>query len=230
MAEHRPLDGRVHHAILSRVIATGRAPELPELAAALAVPAEEVETSLERLAENHGVVLHPDSARVWVIHPFALWPTTFWVSSRRGGWWGNCAWCSLGIAALLAEDVTIATTLGAEREPVEIHVRGGEVVESGLVVHFSRPVRRAWDNVLYYCGTVLAFRSAPEVDRWCERHGIERGAVVPIGQVWDLARAWYGRHLDPDWQKWTAAEAQEIFDRVGLGGDFWRVPQGSERF
>jgi Alkylmercury lyase len=223
-------DSRVHHHILTHILDTGHAPDVDQLAAALSLPVPEVEQSLRSLEAGHGLVLHPGSLKVWVIHPFALWPTHFWVTSQRGSWWGNCAWCSLGIAALLKEDVTIATTLGAENEPVEVHVRDGEVVESDLLVHFSVPVARAWENVLYYCGTVLAFRSAPQVDAWCARHRIDKGAVLPIRQVWALARAWYGNHLAPDWRKWTAAEAREILRSVGLTDGFWDVPQSEERF
>jgi hypothetical protein len=54
--------------------------------------------------------------------------------------------------------------------------------------------------------------------------------VVPIAQVWALARVWYGQHRSPTWRKWTPAQAQEIFTRVGLTADFWRIPQAGERF
>jgi hypothetical protein len=230
MAEHTDLDALVHHRILSHILDHGHAPDLPELAAALGSTDAAVEASLRRLAENHGLVLHPSSSRIWVIHPFALQPTPFWVSSARGAWWGNCAWCSLGIAALASGDVTIATYLGAEQERIEIHVRDGAVVEDELVVHFSIPVARAWDNVFYYCATVLVFRSEADIDRWCAQHRIDKGAIVPIRQAWELARAWYGNHLAPDWRKWTPAEAQSIFDGAGLTGSFWRVDQTAERF
>jgi hypothetical protein len=66
------------------------------------------------------------------------------------------------------------------------------------------------------------------VDRWCDRHGIERGEVVLIEQVWSLGRAWYARHADPDWRKWTGAEAAAIFEGVGLRGTFWRFARSDQ--
>jgi hypothetical protein len=39
-----------------------------------------------------------------------------------------------------------------------------------------------------------------------------------------VRREWYARHADPDWRKWTAREAAEIFRKVGLVGDFWEIP------
>jgi hypothetical protein len=225
------LDSAVHHEIIETIVATGRAPEAAAIAERVGADVDEVETSLRRLHDGHGLVLHAGSTRVWVIHPFALWPTPYWVTAASGvSWWGNCAWCSLGIAAIVGGDVTIATTIGAETERVTIDVRNGELVDSELVVHFTRPVARAWDNVIYYCGTVLVYRREADVDAWCARHGIERGEVVPLRQVWELARVWYGNHRAADWKKWTPAAAREIFTRVGLTGEFWRIPQGGERF
>jgi hypothetical protein len=65
---------------------------------------------------------------------------------------------------------------------------------------------------------------------WCERHGIPLGAVVPAAQVTALGRAWYGRYLDEDWRKWTVAEAQAIFEEVGLRGEHWRLPVSDDPF
>ena len=71
--------------------------------------------------------------------------------------------------------------------------------------------------------TVLPFRSEADVDAWCLRHAIAKGAVAPIGQVAELARVWYGKHADHDWKKWSIAQARQIFERVGLTGPFWAL-------
>ena len=223
-------DGLLHHHVLTFLVEHGHAPEVRSLAAAMQAAEPEIEAGLARLHDGHGLVLHPDSHRVWIAHPFANFPTGFWVTSARGSWWGNCAWCSLGVAALVGGDVAIHSTLGAESERVTLHVRDGRVVEDDLVVHFPLPPARAWENVVYYCSMVLLFRGEDEVTSWSERHAIPRGAVVPVTQVWELARLWYGRHLAPDWRKWTTAEAQEIFDRAGLRDAFWELPTTREHF
>jgi hypothetical protein len=54
------------------------------------------------------------------------------------------------------------------------------------------------------------------------------GDVRPIAQVWDLARDWYGRHLDASWKKWSAEEA--IFRRHALDGPIWEMPLSQDRF
>jgi hypothetical protein len=49
------------------------------------------------------------------------------------------------------------------------------------------------------------------------------GAVFPAGQLWQLARAWYGDRLDPDWRPKTRDQNQGVLDAVGLTGPFWRL-------
>ena len=119
-------------------------------------------------------------------------------------------------------------------EPVELRVHGGRASREELLVHFARPPRDAWANVHHYCAMVLPFRSEADIDAWAARHRLPRGRTVPITQLAELAARWYGRHADPDWRKWTLAEAQAIFAGVGLTDDFWRLAgretAGTERF
>jgi hypothetical protein len=70
---------------------------------------------------------------------------------------------------------------------------------------------------------MLAFRSESHVDRWCEAHGLPKGAVFPLDTAWRLADAWYADRLSPDWTRRTPDEAQALFDRLGLTGAFWRL-------
>lgn len=68
------------------------------------------------------------------------------------------------------------------------------------------------------------FRSEEHVDRWCERKGVERGAVMSLETAWKLAKAWFGadRRL-PEWRRRTPDEIRALFDSLGLIGDFWRL-------
>jgi hypothetical protein len=42
-------------------------------------------------------------------------------------------------------------------------------------------------------------------------------------QCWQLARAWYGEKLRPDWRRATADEVQALLTRLGLTDPFWRL-------
>jgi hypothetical protein len=222
--------GSLHHAILRKFIDDGYPPTTSELCARFGVDADRVQSALHDLAAYHGVVLHPHNSEVWIAHPFSSAPTLFDV--RKGGchWWGNCAWCALGVAALVGgHGVTIQTTLGADADPTTIHIDDQHVREN-LLVHFPIPMARAWDNVVYTCSTMLVFGADSDVDVWSRRHAIPRGDVQPIQRVYEFAAAWYSRHLNDDWRKWTTDEARELFQRFGLGGPIWQLPRSDERF
>ena len=53
----------------------------------------------------------------------------------------------------------------------------------------------------------------------------EPGAIFPVEQLWELAQAWYGDRLAPDWEPRSLAQSQAILERVGLTGPFWQLPR-----
>jgi hypothetical protein len=230
MAVHTLDKISLHYVIMRHLMQHCYAPTSDALATHFGVEREEVASAMSALQEYHGLVLHPHCPEVWVIHPFSTAPTCFTVRHGERSWWGNCAWCSLGIAALLGGNgVSIESSLGADSSPVTVHVEGGRVRED-LLVHFPVPMTRVWDNVIYADSTVLFFESDDQIDSWAKRHRIARGDSQPIQRVYHLGAAWYGRHLDEHWHKWTMEEARAIFTKCGLSGSIWELPHSSERF
>ena len=222
--------GALHAAIGRHFIDHGTAPTIAQLSRHFALDEVIVADALRALANYHGVVLHPTSGEIWAMHPFSAAPTLFWVESGGKGWWGNCAWCSLGIVAVLGADATISTRLGGEATPVTLRIERGVVTPADYWVHFPIPMMQAWDNVTYTCSTMLVFDAPAAVDRWCVQHAIPRGDVQPVSTVWAFAQAWYGRHLDPAWTKWTTDEARALFQRFGLTSPTWALSVTAERF
>ncbi len=201
----------------------GYAPTVSELSRMAGAGVDEVEQALKSLAEHHALVLHPNSSDIWVAHPFALFPTLFWVKANNKQWWGNCAWCSLGIASLTHTDTDIFTKLQGHVEPLTIHIRNNNVVEQEHIVHFPLPPNKAWDNVMYFCSNTLVFKAEADIDLWCKAHRVKKGEAVPLQQVWQLAQRWYGYYLDPQWKRKTPEFAEQIFADVGLTSDFWKM-------
>ena len=66
------------------------------------------------------------------------------------------------------------------------------------------------------------FRSEEHVVRWLGDR--EPGATLPVAKLAELAHAWWGDRLAPDWRLRTRDESQAILDRLGLTGAFWRLP------
>lgn len=228
MKEQNTRIGGLHYELIRGIVDRCSVPSREQLLRRLACSEHELEVAFEQLAVEHGVVLHPNSTRVWAIHPFSLAPTPFLVESGQKKWWGNCAWCSLGIAVLADEPCVITTTLGAEGEQVRLAVQNGQVEPNDFVVHFPIPMTRAWDNVMYTCSTMLLFKDEQQVSEWSERRRIARGDVQPVTKVLELAKRWYGEHLRPDWQKKSIADAQNIFDELGLDHPIWSLPTSQE--
>jgi hypothetical protein len=66
------------------------------------------------------------------------------------------------------------------------------------------------------------FRSEEHVDRWLAGRPV--GAAIPVTKLAELAFAWWDDRLTPDWRPHTREQNQAILDRLGLTGDFWRLP------
>jgi len=222
MTEHEPLS-RLHFELIRGLIHHQACPTNAGLAKALGVSETELQKLLRRLEVIHGVVLHPHVCEPWIVHPFSCTPTINWVKGENGSWWAPCVWCALGVTVLVGGSTNIHTRFGAEDEPVSIEVIDGRPVREDIWVHFAIPPARAWDNVHQHCSLVLPFHSLAGVRDWCERYAVTTGEVVPLRDVANLARVWYGSHANTDWRKWSVAEAQEIFTRVGLTSEFWRL-------
>jgi hypothetical protein len=214
---------KLHYLLIQHVIDTGHAPPLEKLTNLAGLSEERTAEVLRALEKIHGVILIPNSPRVWSLHPFALNPTTFWISTARGGWWANCAWCSLGIWAALKQDVNISTSDGGEGGSLEFAIERGQTRRSDLLMHFPYPPERWWDNPFAPCANILFFSSEAFIDSWCSRHGHPHGSVLPIDIAIRLADLWFGDYASPDWVRKTPERATEIFDELGLDRSFWKL-------
>jgi hypothetical protein len=50
------------------------------------------------------------------------------------------------------------------------------------------------------------------------------GVTIPVGTLAELAVAWWSDRLAPEWRPHTSEQNQAILDRVGLTGEFWKLP------
>jgi len=210
--------------LLARMIADrGHGPTLDELAAAAGADAAHIERSLRALHEAHALLLHPHKCEPWVVHPFALSPGGCWVETPQRGYWANCLYCALGIAAALHSDAIVTTRLGGESETRTYRVADGALLDTDGVFHLSTPAARWWDNVIHACASFQPFASEADVDPWCERHAMPRGAVMTLPELWRFASDWYGNCLEKPWRKQNPEQVRALLDRNGLTGPFWAL-------
>lgn len=70
---------------------------------------------------------------------------------------------------------------------------------------------------------MLLFRGEEHIGRWCSQWSQPRGATLTIDQAWQLAGAWYGNKMEPDWRRATLDETETLLGRLGLTGPFWNL-------
>ena len=46
---------------------------------------------------------------------------------------------------------------------------------------------------------------------------------MTAGQAWRLADIWYRDWADPNWQRRSVEQAEDVFTDLGLVGDFWKL-------
>lgn len=68
---------------------------------------------------------------------------------------------------------------------------------------------------------MLFFRSEEDVAEWKRERNVNGGEIMPLAQLWDLAKIWYGNRLDREFHGRTLEQAQDIFREVGLTAKFW---------
>lgn len=219
-----PEDECVRGALTRAIAELGHAPSPEALAATVGCDVPALEGHLRRLAEAHALLLHPGTARPWVVHPFALAPGSCWVRTAERGYWANCLYCAFGIAAALDCDAVITTRYGGEEETARYDVRrGAGPAATEDVFHLSTPPARWWDNVIFACSSFQPFRCEDDIATWCQAHALPRGAVLSMPALWSFAAEWYGAYVSKPWKKRTVDEVRTLFARHGLTGSFWAL-------
>jgi hypothetical protein len=218
-----PIDHQIRGALTRTIAELGHAPSNQELATELGMTLDDLEASLQRLHNAHALLLHPHTCRPWAVHPFALSAGSCWVETAKRGYWANCLYCGLGMVAALKSDAVITTRLGGEGETVRYTIENGTPHESSDVFHLSTPVAQWWDNVIFACASFQPFRTRADVDSWCARHALPKGAILTMPALWRFASDWYGTYLEPGWRKRTPQEARALFRRHNLTDAFWKV-------
>ncbi len=204
---------------------TGSAPTREELADRVGVTIDEIHIAMPELADAHHVVL--EGGEVVLAHPFATRSFRFSVMGPRTLWWGGCAWDAFAIPNLVpdASSVLVATTCPYCRTPHAWTVTNAGPPAGTQVAHFLVPTSRIWPDAANACAHQQIFCNEACVDAWLERTGNERGYVMSLTTLWNLASHWYDGRLDTPYERREPVEAADYFRSVGLRGPFWGLPE-----
>jgi Alkylmercury lyase len=144
------LDLRIRNHLYASFVAGGRAHTTAETGAALGLAEPDVADAYRRLHDAHALVLHPGTTEIRMLNPFSAVETPHRVEAGGRSWFANCAWDALGIPAALHTYGAVSSECPDCGEPLELEVRGGELVRGAdLLVHFVVPARHWWDDIAF---------------------------------------------------------------------------------
>jgi hypothetical protein len=217
---------RVRAHVYLQLAATGEAPSVLAVADRLGLRPLEAAAAFDALAAARHLVLDADR-RILMAHPFSTIPLRFSVMGAKTLWWGGCAWDSFAIPHLVPDEPTVlvATTCPNCFAPHSWLVRRDVPPPGEQVAHFLTPMARVWEDVLHSCGNQSIFCSEDCVTQWLAATGQQRGYVMSLDTLWNLARGWYAGRLDSPYIRREPAQATEYFAAVGLRGAFWGLPE-----
>jgi hypothetical protein len=135
--------------IYNWIVAHGEPPLLQDIGAHLGVSADEARETTRNLNIGKTVLCHPDSGEIWMAGPFAAAETPYRVIGVHASWWANCAWDSIGIAAIVNEDVVIEASCADCGDPMRIRVSRRDGVRGTGLVHLLVPMRDWYRDIGY---------------------------------------------------------------------------------
>jgi hypothetical protein len=142
------VDTRLRLFIFDRLVRTGRAPLVAEMAQGLRLPISEINPSLDRLCATHAFI-RAENGELWRAAPFSAVPTAFTAQVGKRSWWGNCIWDALGILAALHRDGSVLASCGCCNAGMTLHVKRGVIQEEAGAIHFAVPAQRWYDDIVF---------------------------------------------------------------------------------
>lgn len=142
-------DQHIRYTVFQHFIQHGVAPSAQELGVQLGASEQEMQAAYKRLEAGHALVLAPSTYNIWMMHPFSSVPTHHIVHTDERDYWANCGWDLLGVPVVVGMDAVSHIECEHCQEQIEIVVKDGKLTAGDVVVHFTVPARRFWDNVGY---------------------------------------------------------------------------------
>src|SRR5215831_15773494 len=185
------LGGEVRRAAFRRLLTTGIAAPISDLAAHLNRPEPEIAAEVEDL-KARGTMRVDDLGRVVGSAGFSIGPDRHRVEVGGRTFWTWCAYDILGIVGALGADATAYSTSPHSGVSLEVRFHQGRPQPTPLVLF------RPDDNYMNCCANVYEdwcsnsnfFESREAASTWAARRGIP-GRVMNLAEAADLAtRNW----------------------------------------
>jgi hypothetical protein len=141
-------DWQIRIFIYEFFVENARPPSSTETSEQFAISVDDTLGAYQRLHNAHHIFFGPETNKIRMAHPLSAVGTDYRVKVK-GKWLNaNCAWDTLGIAAMLGQDAEIEATLPVVREIITYQVKSGELIaDDNLLVHFALPVRQWYEDL-----------------------------------------------------------------------------------
>lgn len=147
LTEH---DWQVRTFIYEFFVAQGHPPTTADTAQKFEIDEQEAIATYQRLNDAHQLYLEPNTHEIRMANPISAVATDYRVQVNGIWLYANCAWDTVGIAALCHSDAQIEATLPLSREKITYEIADGQLeADENLQVHIPLPARRWYENLIH---------------------------------------------------------------------------------
>jgi hypothetical protein len=137
----------VRLAVYRSFLERGRPPVPAELCETVGTDQAAIEDALQRLHDDHMLVLAPGTPYIWMANPFSALPTPFVTDVDGREWFGNCIWDALGIITMLGGTGSVSTWCPDCGDRLQVSVEDNRLTSGEGVVYFAVPAAHWWDDI-----------------------------------------------------------------------------------
>jgi hypothetical protein len=132
------------------MIGNMRPPSIEEIGARFQLSHDDARATLHRLNDAHMLLLHPGADDIQMAHPLSGIPTPFRVYAGDQLLYANCAWDTLGIAAMVKRDVQVEAVEAFSGEAISYQVVDGDLqADDDLLVNYALPFAQWYDDLIH---------------------------------------------------------------------------------
>jgi hypothetical protein len=132
------------------MVGNTRPPSIEEIGAQLQLSYDDARATLHRLNDAHMLLLRPGTDDILMAHPLSGIPTPFRVYAGDQLLYANCAWDTLGIAAMVKRDVQVEAVEAFSGEAISYQVVDGDLqADDDLLVNYALPFAQWYDDLIH---------------------------------------------------------------------------------
>lgn len=143
-------DWQIRAFVYGFFVENARPPTVAETAQQFEMSNDAARTAYYQLDDAHHIYLEPGTDDIRMANPLSAVVTDYRVQVNNQWLYANCAWDTLGIAAMCDADVLVEATLPVSRETVTYQILDGHLqADEAFRVHIALPVRQWYDNLVH---------------------------------------------------------------------------------